>query len=323
MLYDVEPLPEATPEQRAAIDHADGNVYVGAGPGTGKTFLLVERMRTLLARGVAPERILVLTFSRRAVNELRERIAAAGLPASIEVRTFHGFSARAAGGGLARFRETRLLDTFSRRIVLENAILRTPTPTLASSARESRAFADECSRVLGDLDRVDAAALTRIAAGASLRLRDLLAIGEEDARARRLAGAGDLGDLVRRAVVEGAKAGSSVQTWLAGRYAHVLVDEFQDTDREQLALLGLLGAQLFAVGDEAQSIYRFRGASDAIVPYAIERYAMHRYDLTESRRCPAPVCELASQTPLPALSPLRSAHVTEAARARTSCGAPR
>ena len=103
-----------TPEQRAAIAATDRHVYVGAGPGTGKTYLLVERVRMLLDRGVAPERILVLTFSRRSARELRERITSARIAAAatVEVRTFHGFAARASGAGLARFRELRLLDAF-------------------------------------------------------------------------------------------------------------------------------------------------------------------------------------------------------------------
>lgn len=303
-----------TPEQRAAIAATDRHVYVGAGPGTGKTYLLVERVRMLLDRGVAPERILVLTFSRRSARELRERITSARIAgaATVEVRTFHGFAARAAGAGLARFRELRLLDAFSRRIVLEAAIAKTATPTLAAPVCASQTFIDECARLLGDLARIDPAVFASIAPTASLRLRDVIAIMDMDARLRRIAGAGDLGDLVRGALTKGAQVGSAVQRWLAERFEHVLVDEFQDSDREQLALLELLGAQIFAVGDEAQSIYRFRGASDAIVPYAIDRFAMARYDLTESRRCPAPVCDLASLTPLPHLAPLRSAHTGDA-----------
>ena len=294
-------------EQRAALSYVDGNAYVGAGPGTGKTFLLVERVRTLRGIGVTAERILVLTFSRRAAAELRDRLLAAGVSGGIDVRTFHGFAARVAGGGLARFRDIRLLDGFSSRLLLEAAIARTPTPTLGAAARRSRSFADDAKRVLDDLGRAGAEAVAGIETDASPRLRDLLAIRTRLVRAHRAIGAGDLGDLVSRALAEASRPGSPAQAWLSGRYADVLVDEFQDTDREQLALLELLGARVFAVGDEAQSIYRFRGASDAIVPYALARFAMRRFDLTLSRRCPPAVCALAAEAPLPVAVPLRSA----------------
>jgi superfamily I DNA/RNA helicase len=297
-----------SPEQAAAAAHSGGNAYVGAGPGTGKTFLLIERLRTLLARGTAPDRILVLTFSRRAVGELRTRIDEADLTKqTIDVRTFHGFAARVSGGGLARFRELRLIDDFSRRLVLDSAIARTPTPSIADRPRTSESFVDEMLSLIDDLDRTDGSTRARVAEQASPRLHDVLAIRDCFARELRAFGAGDLGDLVGRAVAEYQRKDSPAQEWLTGRYDYVLVDEFQDADRQQLALLECCNAEIFAVGDEAQSIYRFRGANDAIVPYAIGRFAMKRYDLSVSRRCPPAVCELASQTPLPSLAPLVSA----------------
>jgi ATP-dependent exoDNAse (exonuclease V) beta subunit len=299
------PARQPSSEQHDAIHYFGGNVYVGAGPGAGKTFLLVERVRALRAQGVPVERILVITFSRRATLELAGRIREAGLGA-IDVRTFHGFAARALGGGLARFREMRLLDPFSRRLVLELAIAATPTPTLGAAARSSATFVDDLLHFFADLGRIDDRELVAIAADASPRVRDLLAVRAADAMLRVRAGGGDLDDLVRRTIVGARIAGSPTQQWLKGRYDDVLVDEFQDSDREQLALLELLDARLFAVGDEAQSIYRFRGASDAIVPHALVRFAMRRFDLMESRRCPPAVCQLASRTPLPALIPLRS-----------------
>ncbi|GAC1305771.1 MAG: hypothetical protein NVSMB21_07810 [Vulcanimicrobiaceae bacterium] len=300
--------PGATDEQRAAIRFDGGNLYVGAGPGTGKTYLLVERYRHLRARGVAGAKILVLTFSRRAVGELRERLVAAGFAASeIEVRTFHGFAARVIGGGAATFRTGRLLDGFSRSVLLEAAIAQTPTPALSDVARTSRGFARELERTLGDLGRAPEALGPAVVAAASPRLRDVLAIARWSATARVTIGATDIGDLVARAVDEARRPDSLAARFLAGAYAHVLVDEFQDADRVQLDLLAALDATIFAVGDEAQSIYRFRGASDDIVTGALARFAMARFDLTVSRRCPPDVCALASQTPLEGLRPLRSA----------------
>jgi DNA helicase-2/ATP-dependent DNA helicase PcrA len=96
----------ASAEPFAAFTYTDGNAYVGARPGTGKTFLLVKRYRFLRQSGIPASKILFLTFSRRAALELREQLVASGLSAGeIDVRTFHGFSALVIGGGVAAFFE--------------------------------------------------------------------------------------------------------------------------------------------------------------------------------------------------------------------------
>jgi len=146
-----------------------------------------------------------------------------------------------------------------------------------------------------------------IEGSASPRLRDVLAIARWSAAARSSIGSADIGDLVSRAVREAGRLGSPAARWLDGRYEHVLVDEFQDMDRVQLDLIGTLGSVIFAVGDEAQSIYRFRGVRNDIVAEGCRRFEMERFVLTVSRRCPPDICALASQTPIPTLPQLRSA----------------
>jgi DNA helicase-2/ATP-dependent DNA helicase PcrA len=292
-----------SPEQQAALAYQGGNAYVAAGPGTGKTHLLVGRYVRLLDHEVAPERILVLTFSRRAADELRQRIdealkAQGKATAAVEVRTFHGFASRLLQGDGARFRTRRLLDGFSRELLLDAAIAATPMATLSEETRSSRIFRTEAARLLDDVSRAPDPSLARITQEASARLSELLALRRIVIAARDRLGASDLNDLVSRAVQALADPSSEASLWLAAhRYEHVLVDEFQDTDAVQLALLGALGPVIFAVGDEAQSIYRFRGAQHGIVELAQARLAMHRFALTESRRCPPAVCELAAETP--------------------------
>jgi superfamily I DNA/RNA helicase len=290
-------------EQEAALAYRDGNAYVAAGPGTGKTHLLVGRYVRLGDHGVPAERVLVVTFSRRAAGELRERIVAAltakgRSTAAVEVRTFHGFASRLLQGEGARFRTRRLLDGLSRELLLDAAIATTPMASLGEQARSSRAFRTEAARLLDDLGRAPSDALTSIAQAASPRLNDLLALRRKVVASRDRLGASDLNDLVTRAIHALGDPASEASLWLAAhRYEHVLVDEFQDTDAVQLTLLEALGATIFAVGDEAQSIYRFRGAQHGIVALAEERLAMRRFALTESRRCPPAVCELAAETP--------------------------
>ncbi|GAC1560361.1 MAG: hypothetical protein NVS3B17_12010 [Vulcanimicrobiaceae bacterium] len=191
-------------DQRDAIEHDRGRVYGGAGPGTGQTTLLVERYRTLRARGISATAILLLTFSRRAVLDLRERLAAAGFPSpEAEVRTFHGFAARVIGGGAPTFRDGRLLDGFSRAIVLDTAIANTATPALGPVTRASRTLRADLERLLGDLARIAPASLVAIEADASPRLRDALRVRAKVVRAHAAIGGSDLGDLVARGLGEG------------------------------------------------------------------------------------------------------------------------
>ena len=121
LLSEIE-LTEAQLAQQNAAAYRGGHAYVSAGPGTGKTRLLVRRYETLRAEGVAAGQILVLTFSRRAVQELRERLTSAGFPAGeLDVRTFHGFAARAIGGGVSAFAMAASSTGFSRALLLESA----------------------------------------------------------------------------------------------------------------------------------------------------------------------------------------------------------
>jgi DNA helicase II / ATP-dependent DNA helicase PcrA len=305
---------EFSPEQWSALSYQDGNAYVAAGPGTGKTHLLVGRYLHLLDCGIARERIIVLTFSRRAADELRARIVAAladnGLPTvGVEVRTFHGFASRLLQGDGARFKTRRLLNGFTRELLFDAALESTELPSISASARKSRNFRAEAARLIDDIERAPADVVAAIAAGASPRLTDLLRLRTTFTASRDRLAASDLNDLVARATHALADQTSAAARWLAAhRYEHALVDEFQDTDIVQLDLLERLGAALFAVGDEAQSIYRFRGAQNGVISLATERFAMKRFALTVSRRCPPAVCELAAATPFVQAEALRSAH---------------
>jgi len=300
-------------EQWTALSYDGGNAYVAAGPGTGKTHLLVGRYLDLLGHGVTPERIVVLTFSRRAADELRERIVAAlssqALPTvGVEVRTFHGFASRLLQGEGARFKTRRLLDGFTRELLLDTMLKSTPMPSISDAIRASRSFRTEAARLLDDIGRTSAEGIAGVKAGASERLADLLRLRDAFAGARERLGASDLNDLVARAVQALSDPQSEAARWLAAhRYQHVLVDEFQDTDVVQLDLLEALGGVIFAVGDEAQSIYRFRGAQHGIITIAQGRLGMKRFALTVSRRCPPAVCELAAATPFVNAKDLHSA----------------
>ncbi|CAM5413378.1 ATP-dependent helicase [Streptomyces abikoensis] len=273
-------LPELDARQRAVVEHAGGPLLVLAGPGTGKTTTLVEAVAERVRRGTPPERILVLTFSRKAAVELRDRMAArlgagAGAP---RATTFHSYCyalVRAHQDADLFVDPLRLLsgpeqDTVVRELLAGQAALeragraRVRWPDELRACLTTRGFADEVRAVLARSRELglgpgalgDFAARTgrpdwAAAADFLAEYLDLL-----DMR-----GVLDYAELVHRAVLLAGRPDAAAE--LAGRYDAVFVDEYQDTDASQVRLLRALaggGRTLVAFGDPDQSIYAFRGA---------------------------------------------------------------
>ncbi|MEV7030794.1 ATP-dependent DNA helicase [Streptomyces sp. NPDC093272] len=265
--------------QRAVVDHAAGPLLVLAGPGTGKTTTLVESVAARIARGGDPERILVLTFSRKAAVELRDRMALrVGTAGAPRATTFHSYCyalVRAHQDSGLFVDPLRLLsgpeqDVTVRELLAGQAELErlgldpVRWPNDLRACLTTRGFADEVRAVLARSRELglDPAALDAFAGR----------IGRPDWRAAAaflaeyldvldLQGVLDYAELVHRAVLLARRP--EVALDLAGRYDAVFVDEYQDTDPAQVRLLHALaggGRTLVAFGDPDQSIYTFRGA---------------------------------------------------------------
>ncbi|MEE1784872.1 ATP-dependent DNA helicase [Streptomyces sp. SP17BM10] len=266
--------------QRAVVDHPGGPLLVLAGPGTGKTTTLVEAVARRIERGTDPERILVLTFSRKAAMELRDRMSGrlATCVAAPQATTFHSFCyalLRAHQDPAAYAEPLRLLsgpeqDVMVRELLAggaEDARLgssRIPWPLDLRACLTTRGFADEVRAVLARSRELGLgeAELERFARGvqrpdwaaAAHFLADYLDVLD-------LRGVLDYAELVHRAVLLAERP--EVAEDLRARYDVVFVDEYQDTDPSQVRLLRRLaggGRDLVAVGDPDQSIYAFRGA---------------------------------------------------------------
>ncbi|WP_330282323.1 ATP-dependent helicase [Streptomyces sp. NBC_00588] len=271
--------PRLDASQRSVVDHEGGPLLVLAGPGTGKTTTLVESVAAHVARGGDPERILVLTFSRKAAVELRDRMALRiGAAHAPRATTFHSFCyalVRAHQDSDLFVEPLRLLsgpeqDVTVRELLAGQADLErlglahVRWPDELRACLTTRGFADEVRAVLA-------------------RSRELgLGPGSLDAFARRigrpdwraaaaflaeyldvldLQGVLDYAELVHRAVLLARRP--EVAGQLAAQYDAVFVDEYQDTDAAQVRLLHALaggGRTLVAFGDPDQSIYAFRGA---------------------------------------------------------------
>jgi superfamily I DNA/RNA helicase len=287
---------ELTPRQRDAVRHRGGNLLVEAAPGSGKTQVIIARCAALLDDGVSAAGILVLTFSRRAASELQDRLARA-LPerALPDVQTFHGFAARLIAYAGERGRSRRLIADEAERILFEHIVATTPFQTLPGTIADWPLAAESLSAHVDAVRRSSSAARAELAARATPRIADLLALATARGQLRDQLGVADYDDLVAQAVTV-----ASSPSRPGAHYQHILVDEFQNTDPLALALLVQLGGEVFAVGDPAQAIYGFRGAARDALQRARTRLAMQTLSLEQSFRCPPDVCEVArSVWPVP------------------------
>lgn len=263
------PLDEA---QQQVVDHAGGPLLVLAGPGTGKTTTLVEAIVDRIEhRGVPPEQVLALTFSRKAAEQLRDRVAARlGRTTATQLSsTFHSF----AYGLVRRFAPAelyeaplRLLSAPEQDVVLRELLTDNPEsvrwPERLRHALGTRGFAREVHAVLARAREkgLDGEELRRL--GEQEGIEEYVAAGlflEQYLDALDSQGATDYADLIRRARIEAEVHRDQLRQELAC----VFVDEYQDTDPGQVALLRAIagdGRDLVAVGDPHQSIYGFRGA---------------------------------------------------------------
>ncbi|HEY4428021.1 MAG TPA: UvrD-helicase domain-containing protein [Solirubrobacteraceae bacterium] len=290
--------PELTREQEQAVRRRAEPLLVSAAAGSGKTSVLVERfVRAIREDGIAPGRLLAITFTERAAGELRERVRARLLELGDRdaardtegafVGTFHGFCVRvlrahplAAGldpdftildEGLAgRLREDAFTTALERFLDGERS---DAVDMLAAYGVDrvrgliQQAFAELRSRgsssprlPLPDVgDGADA--LAADAARTCALLDELLGrFGDAYADLKRGRGAADFDDLELR-VLELLRERESVRAAWSERFELLMVDEFQDTNARQLGILEALDrGNLFTVGDELQSIYGFRHA---------------------------------------------------------------
>ncbi|MDQ6916107.1 MAG: ATP-dependent helicase, partial [Actinomycetota bacterium] len=267
-------LDDLTDAQREAVTHTPGRLLVVAGAGTGKTRTLVARFAWLVEQGTSPDGILVLTFSAPAADELRARLeATVERPyEELAVSTFHAFCARllhdeAFAAGLDPFaapvtpadRLALLLERIDELPFRRHDFQGNPAALLASFIERFDRLKDELVTA-EDYERW-AAALPDDERGE--REREFGAVYAAHDRLLREAGTLDFGDLVMHAH-RLLREHPDVCARVRGRFRHVLVDEFQDTNYAQGTLLELLAGDdgdVTVVGDDDQAIYRFRGAS--------------------------------------------------------------
>ncbi len=288
MLAEMDFVPDATQKQAVLADQ--GVVQIIAPAGSGKTAVLVERIRELLRRGAPPERIVAVTFNKAAREELEARLALADAQ-RVQARTFHslGFSV------LAR----------------EKALPRNPKPWSPSQGEWRRLAAIAKNQVGQDavwFDPPDAqSALSNIKLGLLMRAAQYseTITEQSDPRERTLAALYtayealqhereriDFDDQILGAVLALRDKPEVREHWQR-EFQYVLVDEYQDIEPAQELLVRTIAApqdQLFCVGDEDQTLYAFRRASVERIICLDDLYpGLQRVALEMNYRCPPEV----------------------------------
>jgi len=253
-------LADLNPQQRLAVEHGRGPALVLAGAGSGKTRVITHRIAYLIRNQAArPENILAVTFTNKAAAEMRERVQRILGPArSAEplIATFHSFCVRLLRREIHHLgyrRDFSIYDTDDQKRLMKQLLEEVSDPELSP-----RNVLGRISYAKNHGVRAEQYA-ARFPSEAAAQVQELY--GKYNARLRQ-SNSLDFDDLLLHAVALLEKV-PQLRKHYGEHYGYILVDEYQDTNRPQYELLRLLTTahrNLFVVGDEDQSIYKFRGA---------------------------------------------------------------
>ncbi|HSN90890.1 MAG TPA: ATP-dependent helicase [Anaeromyxobacteraceae bacterium] len=288
-------------QQIAVVEAGDGPILVVAGAGSGKTRTLTWRVARLLHDGLAPESILLLTFTNKAAREMLRRV---GEVCRVDTRriaggTFHHVAhqlLREHGGELGYERGTSILDREDARDLMGAAIAECGLAVGARRFPRSDVLLDLVSMAVNTQTPLDEVVADRRPQFLPLT-EEILRVARRYAERKHGMNAMDFDDLLLNWKILLAER-EPVRRALAGRFRHVLVDEYQDTNRLQGDVVDLLARDhrnLCVVGDDAQSIYSFRGAHFANILEFEKRYPdARRFDLTVNYRSTPQILALAN-----------------------------
>lgn len=252
-------LTDLNPEQRDAVQHREGPLLILAGAGTGKTRVITHRAAYLVREGAAlPWEILCVTFTNKAAREMRQRLREL-LPGEdrLKVSTFHSFGLDLIRQGIhpqGVYSGSMVLDEDDCRQLLETV--------LADLGLDPRLISPQV--ILHGIEEVKNRAIQpdkipSLLGGSSLPLSEIYSLYERRLREGRFL---DFGDLLYLPV-QALRESQELRERLSRRFRFIMVDEYQDTNPAQYALVRLLAGDhgnVAVVGDDDQAIYRWRGA---------------------------------------------------------------
>ena len=253
-------LDTLNPEQLAAVTLADGHALILAGAGSGKTRVLTTRIAWLIQTGaVTPAGVLGVTFTNKAAREMQARLAAMlpVNPRGLWIGTFHGLANRMLRAhhreaGLPR--EFAILDMQDQLAAVKRLLRSMNVDEDRFPPRDVQYF------IMGRKDEGLRAREVAATDEGARRFAELYAAYDEQCQRE---GVVDFAELLLRSY-ELLARNEPLREHYGARFRHILVDEFQDTNRLQYRWLKLLSGpqtRVFAVGDDDQSIYAFRGAN--------------------------------------------------------------
>ena len=283
-------------EQQAAVDHSADRLLIVAGAGTGKTTTLAARLAHLVASGTPPERILLLTFSRRAASELIHRAEASvghAISSSVWGGTFHSVANRLLrryGLALGIEPSFTVLDPGDAADLM--ALVRDEVVSSDMSSRRrarKETLVEIMSRCVNAREPLAKVLQTQFpwCAGEQAEMKPIFNGYTARKRARQLLDYDDL-LVLWHAMLGDPAAGPAIRSM----FDHVLVDEYQDTNALQADILESMvadGAKLTVVGDDAQAIYSFRAASHANIMNFPERFGASIATLIRNHRSTPPI----------------------------------
>ncbi len=250
-------------EQAKAVLHKEGPLLVLAAAGTGKTRVITYRIARLIEEGVPPGKILAVTFTNKAAEEMRQRIEslAPGRASAVWVHTFHGFCAKLLRQHYEAAKVSRyftIYDQSDQKRLISDAMKECG---FEREAAKASMYASIISRAKDDL--LDAGSYA-IYASTSIDPSRKIAAQIYSVYQKKIESAGgvDFGDLLLK-VCSLLKEHPSIREYYQDYFLHVLVDEYQDTNHAQYIITKTLAAKhknLCVVGDDDQSVYSWRGA---------------------------------------------------------------
>ena len=252
-------------QQREAVFHTEGPVLILAGAGSGKTRVLTHRTAYLIEeKGVNPYNIMAITFTNKAAGEMRERIdQLVGYGSeSIWVSTFHSTCVRILRRHIDRIgfdTNFTIYDSDDQKTLMKDICKRLNVDTKIYKERSLLAAISKAKDELVDPQEFS----LRAAASGDFAKRKQAEIYREYQDALRRNNALDFDDLIVK-TVELFKTDAQVLDYYQERFRYIMVDEYQDTNTAQFELIRLLAGKyqnLCVVGDDDQSIYKFRGAN--------------------------------------------------------------
>jgi DNA helicase-2/ATP-dependent DNA helicase PcrA len=285
-------------DQWAAVETTEGPVLVIAGAGSGKTRVIEYRVLHLIEKGVSPEEILLLTFTKKAAREMLARAASHdGRAAHVQGGTFHSFAygvLRRHGKRIGISNQATVLDDGDAQEAVGRSLAR-----LGFGAKGDEHFPKKAT-----VARILSVARNRATSVADVLEEEyphfsqyagkLQAVGEEYARYKKEFGYLDYDDLL--VLTAELLRDDEARALIAGKYRYIMVDEYQDTNPAQGEITELLGRahrNVMVVGDDAQSIYRFRGASHENIMRFPEKFSGCRVvKLEENYRSVQPILDL-------------------------------